>query len=48
MTRDNFVVLNVNKPSAMRFVKNADRPTLEMHSLKTGPWKCDHGKNPMT
>jgi hypothetical protein len=34
MTRDNFVVHNVNNPSAMTFVKNADRPASKIHFFR--------------
>jgi hypothetical protein len=37
MTHDNFMVHDVNKPSAMTFMKNANQPALKIHSLKTGP-----------
>jgi hypothetical protein len=42
MTRDNFMVHNVNNPSALTLVKNADRSALKIQFLKTRPWKCDH------
>ena len=42
MTWDNFVVHNVNNPSALTLVTNADRLALEMHFLEIGLWKCDH------
>ena len=42
LTRDNFVIHNVNNPLVIMLMKNADRLALKMHLFGNQIVECDH------